>query len=73
MPKLMWLGLGLLTAGVISGICEQVFYGGRLDAGGVLQESFFLPLSFLLVFLGGLLIVVSAARYLVLRIRRLNG
>ena len=52
MSKLMWLGIALVLAGAASGMLEQIFYGGRLDENGVLQESFFLPLAFILLFLG---------------------
>ena len=40
-------------AGMTSGVLEQVFYGGRVDENDVLQDSFFLPLAFILIFLGG--------------------
>lgn len=52
MKKLMWLGIALIASGVLSAILEQVFYGGRLDENNVVQESFFLPLAFILIFLG---------------------
>jgi len=69
MSKLTWLGIALVLSGVASGILERKFYGARLDENNVLQESFFLPLAFILVFLGCGLIVVAAARYWIRRIR----
>jgi hypothetical protein len=69
MSRLTWLGIALVLAGAASGMLEQRFYGGRLDENNVLQESFFLPLAFILVFLGCGLIVVAAARYWIRRIR----
>ena len=63
MSKLMWLGIAMLTAGVASGVLERTFYG-YVDENNVLQESFFLPLAFILIFLGGALIVVAIARNL---------
>ena len=69
MSKLIWLGAGLIVSGVVSGTLEQIFYGGRLDENNVLQESFFLPLAFILIFLGGGLIVIVAGRNLIKRIR----
>jgi hypothetical protein len=57
--KLGWAGLILVGLGVLSGLAERTFYG-RVDADGVLQESFFLPLSFLLGFVGVLLLLVAA-------------
>jgi len=59
--KLAWAGLILIGLGSLSGFAERVFYGGRVDTDGVLQESFFLPLSFLLGIPGVLLLVVAAA------------
>ena len=69
MSKLMWLGIALVVAGITSGIVEQVFYGGRVDENNVLQESFFLPLAFILIFFGGGLIVVVLGRYLKNKLR----
>lgn len=63
MSKLMLTGIAFLIAGIISGAIEQIFYGGRLDANNVVQESFFLPLSFMLVFAGIILLATSAIRY----------
>jgi len=70
MSKLMWLGIALVVSGVASGIMEQTFYGGRVDENNVLQESFFLPLAFVLIFLGGGLIIVATGRHLK---QRLHG
>jgi hypothetical protein len=68
MSKLMWLGIAVLTAGGMSGVLERTFYG-YVDENNVLQESFFLPLAFILIFLGGGLIVVSIVRILSRRLR----
>jgi len=57
--KFAWAGLILIGLGSLSGFAERVFYGGRVDADGVLQESFFLPLSFLLGIPGMLLLLVA--------------
>ncbi len=58
MSRLMWIGVTLIVAGITSGILEQVFYGG-VDENNVLQESFFLPLAFILIFFGSGLILVA--------------
>jgi len=68
MSKLMWLGIAALMAGVVSGALEKIFYG-YVDENNVLQESFFLPLAFILIFLGGGLIVVAMARNLIRKFR----
>lgn len=54
--KLLTFGLFIIVLGAASLGLEKVFYGG-IDSNGVLQESFFLPLSFLLWGLGALLII----------------
>jgi ABC-type thiamin/hydroxymethylpyrimidine transport system permease subunit len=64
----MWLGIAALMAGVASGVLERIFYG-YVDENNVLQESFFLPLAFILVFLGGAMIVAAIARNLSKRFR----
>lgn len=64
MSKLTWLGIAALMAGVASGVLERTFYG-YVDENNVLQESFFLPLAFILILLGGGLIVVAIARNLI--------
>lgn len=44
-------GVLFIILAVASGAAEAVFYGG-IDENGVLQESFFLPLTFLLAAAG---------------------
>ena len=68
MTKTMWSGSALLIAGVASWILERLLYGG-LDENNVLQESFFLPLAFILIFLGGALIVFATALFLRKKVR----
>jgi hypothetical protein len=63
MTKTMWSGSALLIAGVASWILDRLLYGG-LDENNVLQESFFLPLAFILIFLGGALIVFATALFM---------
>ncbi len=58
MSRLMWIGVTLIAAGITSGILEQVVYGG-VDENNVLQESFFLPLAFILIFFGSGLILAA--------------
>ena len=66
MSKLTWLGIVVVMAGMVSGVLEKTFYG-YVDENNVLQESFFLPLAFILIFLGGGLIAVAIARNLINR------
>jgi len=47
-PKpILKLALGFTLLAVICGALEAVFYGGRANADGVVQESLFLPLTFI--------------------------
>ena len=69
MSKIIWLGIALIMAGMTSGFLEQVFYGGRVDESNVVQDSFFLPLAFILVFLGGAMVVISAGLVFLKKIR----
>lgn len=66
--RLFWGSLILLGLAVFCQVMEGTFYGG-LDENGVLQESFFLPLSFLLGALGVALLLISVIR-LVLAARK---
>jgi len=58
MSKLTWLGIAMVMAGMVSGVLEKTFYG-YVDENNVLQESFFLPLAFILIFSGSGLILVA--------------
>lgn len=56
--KIRLIGISAIIIAVLFWLAEKIFYGG-IDADGVLQESFFLPLSFLLGAIGILLVIVS--------------
>ncbi|WP_035572747.1 DUF3955 domain-containing protein [Halomonas halocynthiae] len=56
-----WLrisGVTSLMLAALSWLVETLFYGD-IDETGVLQESFFLPLAFILAALGIVLLVAS--------------
>jgi len=56
--RLRIAGFMALALAGLSWLAETAFYGG-IDANGVVQESFFLPLSFILAALGIVLILAS--------------
>ena len=56
--KAGFLGLCFLLIGIISLIIENTYYQ-YLDEGGVLQESFFLPMSVFSLIIGAILIIIS--------------
>jgi len=58
--RLVRIGAILLGLSFLSGLAEEIVYGGRVDENGVVQESFLLPLTFLLVTPGLLLLLVAA-------------
>lgn len=51
--KILWLSFILLTTGTAFGYIENTYYQ-YVDENGVLVESWFMPLSFLCIFLGGM-------------------
>lgn len=59
----MHIGIVFLAMGICFGVIESTFYG-HVDKTGVLQESFFLPLSVLGVIIGVLLLLLSGLQYL---------
>jgi len=64
MSKLIIVVLILLFLSGLSGLLEIVFYNG-INADGILQESFFLPLSFILATLAVVLYICSIATKLI--------
>ena len=56
--KLRIAGFTALVLAGLSWLAETVFYGA-IDSSGILQESFFLPLTFILAALGIVLIFAS--------------
>ena len=60
------LGVMFVALGLASGIAERIFYNG-LNEDGALQESFFLPLAFILLTFGLICLLVAGLRYLFAR------
>jgi uncharacterized membrane protein YphA (DoxX/SURF4 family) len=70
MSKLSITGIVFVTLGIVSGFIQQRYYG-YMDAEGVIHDSFFLPLAFILAMIGGLLLLISMVRFLIRRLRKL--
>ncbi len=51
--KILWLSLILFAMGTAFGFIENTYYQ-YIDENGALVESWFMPLSFLCIFLGGI-------------------
>ncbi len=64
MSKSSLVGIALVIGGVVCGALEKIFYGNRLDANNVVQESFFLPLSIFLTLTGVVVLAYVGARFL---------
>jgi hypothetical protein len=71
--KVTCTGLIFVFLGCISWIVEQASYGGLVDENGVLQESLFLPLTFLLAIPGVALLVVAGGFALRRRVSNDHG
>ena len=59
--KIFWLSFILLAMGLAFGYIENTFYQ-YIDENGVLIESWFMPLSFLCIFIGGIGLFFFAAK-----------
>lgn len=63
-PKpILKLAGGFTVLSGLSAAAEAVFYGGRLDESGVVQESLFLPLAFIFAAMA-----VTAVVFAILRV-----
>ncbi len=50
--------LFFLVLGIVSFVIQNTFYG-YIDENGILRDSFFLPLSVISLFLGGIILFFS--------------
>ena len=57
--KTFYVGAMCLILACVTGLAEMVLYGGKLDTEGVVQESFFLPLTFILIASGVFFLILS--------------
>jgi hypothetical protein len=67
------VGIGLVIVGVVCGAMEKIFYGNRLDANNVLQESFFLPLSIFLTLIGLVVLAFVWGRLVWTKIKKMRA
>ena len=69
--KVGFSGLFFLLIGVISLVIENTYYQ-YLDENGVLQESFFLPMSVFSFIIGAILIIISIINKIIKIVRQAN-
>ena len=62
-----------MIVGVVCGAMEKIFYGNRLDANNVLQESFFLPLSIFLTLIGLVVLAFVWGRLVWIKIKKMHA
>ena len=67
--KIVWLSFILFAMGIAFGYIENTFYQ-YIDENGVLIESWFMPLSFLCIFLGGMGLLFIAVKTIWLAIKK---
>ena len=58
LTRLSLIGVVFIGIGAACGIIQNVFYGW-MDADGFIHDSLFLPLSYLFLFAGALLLLIS--------------
>ena len=66
--KFLWVNIFLCITGFIFLILESTFYQ-YIDENNVLQESLFLPLGFIFLFIGLLGFIFLMLKYLFLKIK----
>lgn len=67
--KLFWISFILLIVGVIFGYLETTFYQ-YIDESGVLIESYFMPLSFLFIFIGAIGLFIFVVKLILLKVKK---
>ena len=67
--RTFWLSLALFFTGMAFGYLEHTFYQ-YIDENDVLVESWFMPLSFLCIFVGGIGMLFVAVQAIWLAIKK---
>ena len=71
MSKLTIIGIVFVALGILSGFVQQNYYG-YMDAEGMIHDSLFLPLAWILSMIGGLLLLTSMVRFLIRKFRKIQ-
>ena len=67
--KIVWLSFILFAMGIAFGYIENTFYQ-YIDENGMLIESWFMPLSFLCILLGGMGLLFITVKTIWLAIKK---
>jgi len=67
--RILWLSFILFAMGTAFGYIENTHYQ-YIDENGVLVESWFMPLSFLCIFLGGMGLICDVVKIIWLAINK---
>ena len=66
MSKLTLIGIVFIILGILSGTIQSVFYD-YTDSNGFLHDSLFLPLAFILIAVGVVLLLIKIISLLIKR------
>ena len=69
MSKLSIAGIVFISLGIVSGLIQNIFYG-YVDSDGILRDSLFLPLAFIFLGVGLILLTLNILRIIVRTSRR---
>ena len=61
MSKLSIAGIVFISLGIVSGLIQNIFYG-YVDSDGILRDSLFLPLAFIFLGVGLILLTLNILR-----------
>ena len=64
MSKLSIAGIVFISLGIVSGLIQNIFYG-YVDSDGILRDSLFLPLAFIFLGVGLILLTLNILRIIV--------
>jgi hypothetical protein len=66
---MFWFSFIFLVMGITFGYLENTFYQ-YIDENGFLIESFFMPLSFLCIFIGGIVFFIFAIKTIWMTVKK---
>ena len=61
MSKLSIAGIVFISLSIVSGLIQNIFYG-YVDSDGILRDSLFLPLAFIFLGVGLILLTLNILR-----------
>lgn len=65
LSKLSVAAIGFLSLGFLCALAEKIFYNNELSSDNILQESFFIPLTFIFLATSALLFLIIFVRWVI--------